>query len=183
MTSDWRVLISQLLSVRSQIYEIDQGRIWGYALPRVAASEEDIERAERRLGRRLEPGYRTFLTFANGWPHIAQDGLLFGTEELGQGEDWAIAVETLGVVAEHSSDPPTDAGPPTLIPIMLSRSTPSLVVLGQAERDSIVSWYYSGSLVDRWASFEGYFRALIVLATNDLDAVRTDPELRQLLID
>jgi hypothetical protein len=166
---DWPILIAELLSVRSKINEIDGGRLWGYALPRVAATEADILAAEERLGRRLDPGYRRFLTFANGWPHVAQDGLIFGTEELGQGEDWATAIESHDPTAEQ------------VTPIMLSRTTPSLAVQGGAAGDSSVRWYYSGSLVDQWPTFEDYFRALIELSLDDLRAVSTDPDLRELL--
>ena len=178
---DWPLLIAELLGVRSMIHEIDRGQLWGYALPRVAATEADILAAEQRLGRRLDAGYRQFLTSADGWAHIAQDGLIFGTQDLGQGEDWAMAIEWLDAIAAGSTDLPVTSNPRKVLPIMVSRTTPSLAVQGGPEGDSVVRWYYAGSLVDRWPTFEDYFRALIELSLDDLRAVSTDPELRGLL--
>jgi hypothetical protein len=106
---------------------------------------------------------------------------LFGTEELGQGEDWAIAVDDLRAIAESSSDLPTDAGPPRYLPIMLSRTTPSMAVQGGPTGEGTVFWFYEGVLVDQWPTFEDYVRALIELSRDDLNAVRTDPQLLELL--
>src|SRR5436305_6465834 len=52
-------------------------------VPREGAREEQIQRVEERLGRRLPASYRSFLQHANGWDAF------FQTIDLPSCEDWA----------------------------------------------------------------------------------------------
>ena len=77
------------------------------------ATPAEIERAESRLGVRLPPSYRTFLTVSNGWhPAAPYLGRLWSTEEIGwyAGRHSRAIVEYLaGATCE-----PTDAYRPVL---------------------------------------------------------------------
>lgn len=68
MERDWRPDIVQLAMIKQAIYEADSAGLWDYHYPRVAATPEELNRAEQDLGFRIEPGYRSFLGYGNGWP-------------------------------------------------------------------------------------------------------------------
>jgi hypothetical protein len=68
MTHDWRPEIVRMVQIKQAIAEADARRQGEYQLPKVAATAEALEGVEWALGVELEPGYREFLGYANGWP-------------------------------------------------------------------------------------------------------------------
>src|SRR5919109_4143494 len=117
---DWRLPIVELVAIKSAIYRIDQGRLWTYALPRVKATEDELRACESRLGRPLDPQYRSFLGFANGWPAFIQPDDLLGTQELGVDRHWQLGMD---VLATYRDDELRQRGLPPgslLMPIAVS---------------------------------------------------------------
>jgi len=80
--SDWKTEIAIAWRVQEYLQQLDRDGIWEYHLPRVAAGEDELVRAEGTLQLHLDQKFRTFLTFANGWPDFFQSVDLFGTVEL-----------------------------------------------------------------------------------------------------
>ncbi|MFE3196000.1 SMI1/KNR4 family protein [Nocardia sp. NPDC059240] len=69
-------------------------------LPRPGASESDLEAAEGRLGRRLDPVHRQLLQVANGWPEFDGSRNLLGTADIGVSTAWGAAQEMIDIYAE-----------------------------------------------------------------------------------
>jgi hypothetical protein len=95
---DWRPAIVRMVEIKQAIYEADTDGLWEYHLPKVAATEDEIAAVEARLGIRLDPQYREFLRYANGWPSFYQSVDLFGTEDLAGGPMMDHVNEMLDVI-------------------------------------------------------------------------------------
>ena len=178
---DWPILIAHLMAARSSVYEVERGRLWDYALPRVGAKPEQIDAAEARLGRRLDPQYRELLGFANGWPSIFRDDCLFGTEELGQGDLWTHAAASFRYIAEASPELARVTDPEAVLPIGCSETSPSITLQGDDAGSHVVRWFYAGSLGEQWPDFAGFLAALIEFNRRDVVAFATDGPLRDAL--
>jgi hypothetical protein len=68
MINDWKTEIAVAWKVLQAVQDADREGLWSYHLPRVAASEQELRDTERILGFGIDPMYRAFLTYANGWP-------------------------------------------------------------------------------------------------------------------
>lgn len=64
---DWKreLVIARL--VKQRVSEVDVDGIWENTLPEVAASEEELQALESRLGYFLDSKHRAFLSHANEW--------------------------------------------------------------------------------------------------------------------
>lgn len=82
----WPDLIAEFGLLRQQVAEVDEDQ--PFTVPHLAATEEQLQAAEQRLGHALDQQHREFLSFANGWPQFYLSNSLLGTEDLGQGERW-----------------------------------------------------------------------------------------------
>lgn len=77
----WPDLIGHLVLLKQQIDDLDPDGPRTYMLPRIAATEQRLARTERLLGQPLDPGYREFLTYADGWSEFSISIQLLGTSE------------------------------------------------------------------------------------------------------
>src|SRR5438045_3201184 len=82
MISDWKKEIAVAWYVQNETAKLDKNGLWEYFLPKVAATEQELAESERALGFALDPRYREFLSYANGWQCFFQRVDLFGTAEL-----------------------------------------------------------------------------------------------------
>ena len=168
---DWRPLIGDLIASKSAIFEVDQGLIFRYALPKVRATPTDIEGAERRLRRRLEAAYREFLHAANGIPAMIANDDLFGTVDLGQGR-WRQATEYMSWLRRSSPEFPAGE---LVMPIGMAEGAPSLIMLGSGDDPSKVTWFYSGSLADEWPDLASFFRGAVEMNRQTLKSLLMGP--------
>lgn len=78
---DWKADIARVVYWKQVAAEHDRANALPWKLPRVGATLQAIDAAERMLGRRLPIQFREFLAFADGWQglHVATD--LFGTPD------------------------------------------------------------------------------------------------------
>lgn len=156
MTYDWRPRIVEMVYIKQAVADADKAGLWEHRLPGVAASEEEVQDAERALGFTLDARYRDFLRFANGWPAFYHDVNLFGTRELvsGMGRQELSYIE-----AEALAQAGVDAA--GLLPIAVSQNDLDLFVLGMpsAPNAGEVLWF-AGGLIDRFPDFEEYFLAM-----------------------
>lgn len=79
--TDWRTLIDTQTSLRPKL--IDLGINGGDTAVGAPASESAIAAAEKRLGYRIDAGYREFLSVASGWRLQHSQWNLHSADELG----------------------------------------------------------------------------------------------------
>ena len=95
-------------------------------IPNPAASEVAINKAQKRLGRRLPPSYRAFLMLHDGWPRFFDGASLLGTANLGRRK-----YEDLARAAFEAAETPVPLGPPPRpIVVVPRRTSPSTTVNG-----------------------------------------------------
>jgi hypothetical protein len=83
---NWKSEIVRLAMIKQSIANLDKKKALLWALPNLAACEDDLLAAERAVARRLPAGYREFLRFANGWRGFCVLTDLFGTKDLIEGK-------------------------------------------------------------------------------------------------
>jgi hypothetical protein len=84
----WRPLLSDLAELRS-------------SKPRSGASDAQIQSAERRIGRKLPPSYRSFLQESNGFQNLSFIPLLHAAEDI----DWFRVRNSEWAEAYHQTYP------------------------------------------------------------------------------
>ncbi|MCC7385075.1 MAG: SMI1/KNR4 family protein [Deltaproteobacteria bacterium] len=159
---DWRAAIVELIHLQQAVNEADRSGLWQWHLPEVAASADELEAAEARLGYALDPGLRGFLRFANGWKRFCQTIDLFGTKEL-------CDVDRMKLVRRQL----VEALPPDLLS-SVAEDAESLQPIAAAEHDKdvfvapvshrrmsgTIIWL-AGEEVDRFGSFDEFFGSMV----------------------
>jgi hypothetical protein len=170
MISDWKTEIAVAWKVLQTVQDADWEGLWAYHLPRVAASEQELHDTEEILGFGLDPMFRAFLTYANGWPDFHHSADLFGTDELRGGQLMGRAEEMLSVVdsavwngnrVSHSD----------VLPLAVSKHSIDVFAIVRPSCDSAgqVIWL-AGEVVERFANFDEFF--LTMVDYNRLEARR-----------
>ncbi|NNH73802.1 hypothetical protein HLB23_28780 [Nocardia uniformis] len=90
----WREFLDLLLEQHRRRARLNPER-YPLTLPNPGATEQQLRDAEDRLGFRLDPQYREFLSIADGWNRYDLCTDLLGTGDLGIGPRWDEAVESL----------------------------------------------------------------------------------------
>jgi hypothetical protein len=171
MSIDWRREIATLAYVKNAIFKLDTQHLWRHHLPRVAASEVEIARAERSVSGSVHEKYRAFLGYANGWPAFYQDVDLFGTEELCGGGLMPRARELLAATADDVLAVNSIAQD-QLLPIAVSATDLDLFLILRHGVAGGVIWLAGGDLIERFDSFEEYFLAMIDYNRLDYERLR-----------
>jgi hypothetical protein len=161
MIADWKKEIAIAMYVQNEIEKLDTQGIWEYFLPRVAATEEELARLEAVLGRPLDPCYRRFLVFADGWRCFHQNVDLFGTEELSGSPKMAAARLMLEHIATESLSGSGLMGA-NLFPIAASSTDLDLFVIVPVDGagHGPVIWL-AGYEVQRFPNFDEFFLAMV----------------------
>jgi hypothetical protein len=164
----WPDLIGLLVLVKQEIAEREPGGPYVYALPRVGASAADLDAAAARVGE-LDPEYREFLTFADGWPEFSLSTQLMGTSDL------------LGAVYDTAQDylettlAPADLGldAARLLPVAVASEDKDVIVVGRPGTPLAgqVVWL-AGEEVDRYPSFRAWFTDTLEHHRRMLDRLR-----------
>lgn len=157
---NWPKEIVTMAGIKSEVAKADREKLWPYALPRVAAEPAQIAAAEAELGVALDPQYREFLSYADGWPAFFQRIDLFGTAELRGNERMQHAREMLGylepIVLQSAQVERAD-----LLPIAATTRDLDLFVMTRPAdgRPAQVIWFAAYE-VQRFDSFQEYFLAM-----------------------
>lgn len=158
----WPELIGFMGKLKMELAQV-QPVAYPMRPPRVAAGEHDLLEAERRLGHRLDPQYRAFLQHANGWPSFFVDVSLLGADELGQGELWEKGQETLDIFYQEALPPPGFPKRADLVPLAVAVHSVDVHVLWRSGAGTGVAsgiLWLAGEEVDRWPTFDEYFRSM-----------------------
>lgn len=161
MSHDWRPEIVRMAQVKQMLNDADVEKLWEFHLPKVAASQDSLTELERALGFRLDPQYREFLSYANGWPWFMQSITLLGTEELAGGPEMAAAREMLAVLPTNWIEAEAP-GADTVCPIGVTMEDRDMFVMpvGGGQQQPMVLWI-AGEVVDRYRTFLDFFLAMI----------------------
>lgn len=178
MERDWRPEIVQMAMIKQAIHAADSAGLWEYHYPRVAATPEKLTLAEEGLGFRLEPGYRGFLGYGDGWPSFYQNVDLFGIDDLLGSPRMIMARELLSFLEPVALD---QAGllDATLVPIAATTEDIDLFVMTVVDGvlQPPVVWF-AGSEIDRFETFGDYVLSMIELNRRGLPSLGgLDPAL------
>jgi len=169
---DWRPEIVHLVGIKQAIDDADTRGLWEYHLPKVRVSDEEIDAVERHLGIRLDPDYRGFLRYANGWPSFIQAVNLFGTEDLRGSPTFAYANQMLDAV-EPIVYEQTGLERGAVLPIAATTEDLHMFVMPVVDGQQVppVVWL-AGYEIDRFPSFDDYVLAMIEYNARELAALR-----------
>lgn len=172
VTHDWRPEIVRLVQVKQAISEVDTEGLWEFHLPRVAANAESLRRVEQTLGVRLDPEYREFLSYADGWPSFFQSIDLFGTDDLAHGPRMHLASQLLAELDPAARERAGLRDVP-LLPIAATAVDLDLFVMpiADGEQRPPVVWL-AGYEIDRFATFQDFVLAMLEYNLRELSALR-----------
>jgi len=161
MITNFSIAIGQAWLVRQEMMELDKQKLWPYHLPEVAATDDQICKAEQHLNHPLDLRYKTFLKCANGWPAFYQAVDLFGTDDLIGGSRNENAEFILSFLDE-SILKDSAVKREDLLPIAATKLDRDLFVLTRPSSKSpgIVIWF-AGEEIDRFPNFDEFFLAMI----------------------
>ena len=171
----WSDLISDNLMVREEMRRLDSIGLWPYLPPRAPLSQSGIDSLERSVGFALDPGYRSFLGCADGWPAFYQSLRLFGSVELNSGDALLRARELLDVAAAGGAEsiaPGSDGF--TIVAAAQADIDLFLMPLKAGVQMSPVIWL-AGREIERFASFVEFFEAMVAHNRADLADLRARP--------
>ena len=173
MAHDWRREIVRLARIKEEIQASDKSGLWEYRLPGVAATPDELAEVEEHLQCRLEPQYREFLSFADGWPSFFQNVDLFGTGDLVSGPRMQIARQSLAAI-EPAVVEQAGLDASTLLPIAATAVDLDLFVtqVVDGEQRGPVVWL-AGAEIDRFATFEDFVLAMIEYNARELEVVKS----------
>jgi hypothetical protein len=161
MISDWKKDIAIAWCVQNETAKLDKDNLWEYYLPKLAATEKALAETEAVLGYNLDPRYREFLSYANGWRCFLQRIDLFGTTELRGGcpmPEACLALDEIDseLLAKSKlvwSD---------LLPIGFSSEQSDVFALlkpSSANPGTIV--WFAGYEIERFPRFDDFFSAMV----------------------
>ncbi len=161
MVNDWKTEIAVAWKVLQAVQAADRERLWSYHLPRVAASEQELHDAERILGFGIDPMYRVFLAYANGWPDFHHSADLFGTNELRGGQLMGRANEMLSAIDEAVWKG-NQVSPSDVLPLAVSKHSIDVfaIVRPSCGSSGQVIWF-AGEVVEHFVDFDEFFLAMV----------------------
>ncbi|WP_425396891.1 SMI1/KNR4 family protein [Aeoliella sp.] len=157
---DWRKQIALAHLVKERVAELDIQGLWPLHLPEIAATEDQIRAAEQNIGESIDPHYRSFLGYANGWRCLFQTIDLFGTNDLVSGDAYKKASQLLDSLKDLRSVCGLDAS--EVLPIAVSQDSIDVMVIGRrsTSRPGEVFWV-AGQLIDSFPGFDEFFLAMV----------------------
>lgn len=165
----WDVLVDEMVVAAARL---TQAALDAFAptAPRPGASDASIAAAETRLGVPLDAQHEALLRCADGWESAFLGGDLLSAEQLGAGELWAGAQDSLDVFyAEGDSAgwPPRDE----LVPVHVSSHDIDVIAvwLGGPQTDDghPVVWF-AGEVAGQWPDLRSWWRRMLVLQERSL---------------
>ena len=158
--NDWRKEIGVAHLVKQRVAQFDRDALWPFHLPEVAASEKQLEDADRSYAGKLDAQYRDFLRFANGWQGFFQSVDVFGTQDLLGGSRLQRAHELL------DSLEPLEAAcgvkRQECQPIAVSRDGIDVFcIANEISADAGAVVWFAGQVVQRFRDFDDFFLAMV----------------------
>ena len=157
---DWKreLVIAHL--VKQKIADVDVDGLWENTLPEVAATEEQLQALEGRMGYGLDPQHRAFLRHSNGWRAFKQRVDVFGIDDFVGGPRAARAAAL--VESLEPLETLCGFGKLDLLPIAVSLDDIDVMVMTRPHttKPGKVLWL-AGGLIDTFAGFDEWFLAMV----------------------
>ncbi len=170
LPADWAELIGYSATLRSRLAEVDP-QLSPMTMPRLAASEEQLAKAEQRLGTQLDAQHRALLRHGNGWPLFFTYTDLLSTDELGAGPLWDKAQELLDLFFSEAPTPADFPARETLLPVAAGEDVTDVFALwttGPQTRHGRPILWLAGEEVDRWPNMREWLLSINQYLNNDL---------------
>jgi hypothetical protein len=160
--NDWPSEIVRGVLVQQRIEELGEGHLWRRYLPEAAATEDELLAVERELGHPLDPLYRTFLRYADGWRCFYQDVDLFGIRQLLGAQPMDAAVIQFAAIRESEFLIGVGMPKADVLPIAASPVQADMFLLARpwSRHPGTVSWW-SGQLIERFPDFDEFYLAML----------------------
>jgi len=174
MIRDWKKEIAVAWYVQNETAKLDNNKLWDYFLPKVGATEQELAEADAVLGYPLNPQYREFLTYANGWRCFLQRIDLFGTDELRDARAMQEAYSALEDI-DPESFAKSDVVISDLLPIGLSNEQSDMFVMlkpGSPNAGTII--WLAGYEIERFPTFGDFFLAMVDYNRLRFERLRSD---------
>lgn len=161
MIDDYKIAIGRAWLVKQAMMELDKKKIWPYHLPELAATSDQIMKAEQHLGHSLDPRYKAFLKCANGWQAFYQTVDLFGTQDLIGGARNAAGEFILSFLDDDVLNK-SNTTRADLLPIAATSLDRDLFTMTRptSKTPGIVIWF-AGEEIDRFPNFDEFFLAML----------------------
>jgi SMI1 / KNR4 family (SUKH-1) len=161
MIEDYKIAIGHAWLVRQEMMALDKRKMWPYHLPQVAATDEQIFKAEQHLGIAIDSRYKAFLKCANGWPAFYQAVDLFGTDDLIGGTRHENAEFVLSYLEDGVLNK-SDVRREDLLPIAATKLDRDLftIIRPTSKLSGSVIWF-AGEEIDRFPNFDDFFLAMV----------------------
>lgn len=127
MSPAWPDLIGLFILLKQEIAEWEPSGSYTYHVSHAGASPAELVALEEQVGSRLDPEYREFLGFANGWPDFSLSVQLMGTGDF-TGPLKAMADEYLSVMLPYQGEDLKDA---PLLPTAVAARDKDVFVVGR----------------------------------------------------
>lgn len=186
----WETTLQRIYWVRTELSELLAGsdRDGGDdgLVPNPPADEGALGRAEQRIGHKLPPSYRAFLTRFDGWNRFFDGATLLGTKDLGKSSYADLAQAAF----EAAETPIPDGGPPSsrvrgypgdLITFGIDPEGTTLFAFDPSSVDEsgemqVVAWIHEFGI--RRESFADFLDGVLELCEADrLNAMATRPAI------
>lgn len=175
-TVDFKSGIVAMMEIKSKIYEVDNGEFWPYHFPKVAATKEELNVLEKKLGYRLDGEYRAFLELTNGWPGFFQTVDLLGTNELLDSPMRTYIDEYVGEMKRlapewYYAEDRTVFDHALPIAATLENTDLFLIKTEKDEAPGRVIWF-AGEVIDTFDSFSDCFQSMIHYNRIELESIK-----------
>nr|WP_051126378.1 SMI1/KNR4 family protein [Pandoraea sp. SD6-2] len=146
--------------VKQKIAEVDVAHLWENTLPELAASEDQLQSLEARMGYALDLRHREFLLHANGWRAFMQHIDVFGADDLEGGPRATRAVALIESL--EPLKPLCGFDRRDVLPIAVSSDDIDVMVMARPHTATPgkVLWL-AGELIDVFSGFEEWFLAMV----------------------
>ncbi len=170
---DWKLLITKMVMVKSQISEADKDKIWPYNFPRVAASDLEIKEFKATIKKDIPDDYLSFLRAANGWKTFFQFNDLLGTRDLITNEYKEILDQEFYSLPEAVID---GVAKSELLPIAVNLFDRDIffIILSKGELYGKVIWF-AGEEIERFSDFQEFFTSMIAYNERELRKLKGLP--------
>lgn len=158
---DWKKQIGIAYLVKQRVAELDVEGLWPFHMPEVAASEESLVELEQSLGFSLDPLFRRFLCYANGWRGLFQSNCVFGVSDYDGSSEFKRATEllnTLEPLQEVCGISREDCFP---IGVSTDGSDVFVIEKQAVSKDGGRVFWLAGQLVDAFTNFDEFFLAMV----------------------
>lgn len=159
---DWPSQIVVACQIRQHLEVADVGGLYEYHWPEVAASEDELAAAEASLGFGLDPYYRSFLRFANGWRNFRHDRDLFGTAQLLGAYPMDSAQQGLAAVDDSDFEAAVGLGLTDVYSIGASKADRDIYLIvrqGHARSGEVIWYWFSDS--ESYANFDEFYLSML----------------------